>query len=98
MSKLLTGSICFTDLLEALKAGHSSGSRAKNNKVYVNVNVWINDEKDKFGNDASIQINPKMDSGHEKKYIGNLKFFEKKGPEPVSETDFSKDSDGDLPF
>ena len=98
MSKLLIGSICYTDLLAHLKSGHSSGNRAKNGKVYVNINVWINDEKDKYGNDASVQLSPAKDSGHEKPYIGNLKFLEKSGSsEPVKAETFTEETD-DLPF
>jgi len=54
MSTLYGGSICLTDLIEAAKAGHSSCSRSQNGKVYANVNIWLNDEPDKFDNVISI--------------------------------------------
>lgn len=99
MSKLYYGSICYTDLLEALKQGHSSGVRAANSKIYVNINVWVNDKKDDYGNDAAIQLNPKQDSGDQKIYIGNLKESEKKEPTPITPADISNDgSEDDLPF
>lgn len=77
MSKLLNGSICFSDLVEAAKEKHSAFKKADNGKVYFNLTVWINDEKDKYGNDAAIQIRPAKDGAGEKKYIGNLKYPEK---------------------
>jgi len=78
MSKKYYGSICFTDLHEALKQGHSAGNKGKNGKIYVDVNLWINDEKDQYGNDASIQLNAKKDSTDKKLYIANLKESERK--------------------
>ncbi|MNS54772.1 hypothetical protein D3C72_875850 [compost metagenome] len=100
MSKLYYGSICYTDLLDALKQAHSSGVKATNGKIYVNINVWINDKKDDYGNSASIQLNPKQDSGHEKLYIGNLKESEKKDPTPITAADISSTAgeEDDLPF
>jgi len=75
MSKNYYGSINFTDLLEAAKAGHDGFAKSeKNGKIYVNVTVWLNDEVDKYGNIMSIQVNEKKDSPDFKKfYIGNLK-------------------------
>jgi hypothetical protein len=97
MSKLYYGSICFSDLHEALKAAHSAGNKADNGKIYVNVNLWINDEKDKFGNIASLVLSPKKDSGDDNKiYIGNLKESEKKEPEAIKSADV--DPIDDLPF
>lgn len=90
MSKLLIGSINLSLLLKAAKAGHSSCTKANNGNVYCNVNVWLNDEKDRYDNDASIQINPKKDSDDEREYIGNLKFLERKENE-IAEEDLPED-------
>ena len=49
-NKFFFGSICVTDLIEQLKLKHSAFSKAQNGKIYANVNVWLNEEKDKFGN------------------------------------------------
>jgi hypothetical protein len=101
MSQLLAGSICLTDLLALAKQGHSAFSRAASNgKVYFNVNIWINDQPDRFDNDASIQVNPKKDSGDEKKYVGNAHFIELRQDQTIQAADvqqFEQDED-DLPF
>jgi len=54
MSKLLYGSLDFSKLLELAKAGNKAFSKADNGKIYLNLNVWINDEKDQFGNVTEI--------------------------------------------
>lgn len=97
----MTGSICLTDLNKAAKEAHSSFSRSqKNQKIYVNVKVWVNEEPDAHGNHASIQLNPKQDAETEKVYIGNLKYMEKKEPAPLKKEEVSDDIpiDDDLPF
>lgn len=98
MSKLLYGSIDFTKLLELAKAGNKAFSKAQNGKIYLNVNVWINDEKDNYGNDASIQTTFKDSTKEEKIYCGNLKLSEQKAPEILmANSDEIPESD-DLPF
>lgn len=97
MSKLLSGSICYTDLREALKNGHPAGQKAANGKIYVNINVWVHDEEDKYGNVASIQLNRPKDSDADRPYIGNLKEFQRQEPEPVKPGDID-DDDSSLPF
>lgn len=80
MSKLLNASICLSDLLTYAKSGHSSVSKSqKNGKLYVDVNIWINDKKDKYNNDASISLNSKKDSREKEGriYVGNGRFNEK---------------------
>lgn len=98
MSQLLTGSICYTDLKEALKNAHSSGSKANNGKIYANIAVWINDEPDKYGNTVSIQLNSTKDKRESegKVYIGNAKPTVASAPEPISSSDVEEDDD--LPF
>lgn len=98
MSKLYYGSIDFSKLLELAKAGNKAFTKAQNGKIYVNLNVWINDEKDQFGNDASIQTNFKEATKDEKIYVGNLKVSEFKEPEALQENDNSIPDESDLPF
>lgn len=76
MSKLLNASICLTDILEQAKKGHSAFSKASNGKIYFNANIWINDEKDKYGNDAALSLNSKKENKEKegKCYIGNAKY------------------------
>lgn len=70
MSKLYNGSICLSDIpKEKMNVG-------KNGKKYLNINVWINDNVDQFGNIGSIQVSlPKAerDAGAKGAYIGNFK-------------------------
>lgn len=103
MSKLSTGSICFTDLIDAAKRKHSSFVKSQNNgKVYVNIILWENDEKDDYGNTHSIQLNSTKEKKEEegKVYIGRAKPVEKKEPTPISQNDIDKiqNIEDDLPF
>lgn len=98
MSKLLYGSLDFSKLLELAKSGNKAFSKASNGKIYLNLNVWINDEKDKFGNDASIQTTFKESTKEEKIYCGNLKISEQKEPEPLQENSVEIPEPDDLPF
>jgi len=98
MSKLLYGSIDFTKLLELAKAGNKAFSKADNGKIYLNLNVWINDEKDNYGNDASMQTSFKDAAKEDKIYFGNLKISEKKENEPIPENSSEIPNDSDLPF
>lgn len=67
------GSIDFSKLLEQAKAGNKAFTKNENGKIYLNVRVWVNDEKDNYGNDASFQSNFKGAQKEDKFYFGNLK-------------------------
>lgn len=89
MSQLFYGSICLSDLIENAKKKHSAFSKGNNGKIYANINVWLNDKEDKFGNIMSVQINPtkEMKDIEDRIYIGNLK--ESRGSAPVNSRDVS---------
>lgn len=98
MSQLFYGSICLTDMIEAAKQKHSAFTKGKNGKIYASVNVWLNDEKDEFGNIMSCQLNPtkEMKDLDKKLYIGNMK--QSDGPKPITDRDTKGlDSDFDVP-
>lgn len=98
MAKLYFGSIDFSKLLEEAKKGNKAFSRAQNGKIYLNLNVWINDEKDQYGNDASIQSSFKDATKEDKFYFGNLKASEpNQKPLEAGANDIPTDDD-DLPF
>lgn len=83
MSKLFSGSICLTDLVEQAKKGHSAFSKSqKNGKVYFNFLLWENDEVDKYDNTHSLQLNSLKDKkeAEGKIYFGNAKPIENKPP------------------
>ena len=96
MSKLLYGSIDFSKLLEEAKKGNKAFSRANNGKIYLNLNCWINDEKDNFGNDASLQSSFKDATKEEKFYFGNMKVSE--GAKPIEEGSNDIPKEDDLPY
>lgn len=98
MSKSLNGSICLTDLIELAKQQDKSFTKAKNGKIYCSVKLWINDEKDQYGNIASIQTTFKDATKEQKKYFGNFKEFEKQEPQPITQNDFPESIGDDLPF
>lgn len=62
MSQLINASIDVSLLLDMINKAHTAANRStKNGKVYVNLSIWINDEPDKFGDHASIQLNSAKD-------------------------------------
>lgn len=103
MSKLFSGSLCLTDLIDAAKRQHSAFTKSQQNgKVYVNILLWENDEKDDYGNTHSIQLNSTKEKKEQegKIYIGRAKPVEKKEPVPINQNDaasIGNDLDG-LPF
>jgi len=101
MSQLYYGSICLTDLLANAKLPHSAFTKAANGKIYANINIWLNDEADKFGNVIGLQLNStqEMQASEGKVYIGNAKKSERKEPEALStETASELPEIDDLPF
>lgn len=98
-NQLFYGSICITDLINLAKKGHSAFTKAQNGKIYANVNVWLNEEEDKFGNTMAIQLNPVKEKVEEegRPYFGNMK---KSEPKPITSTDLvdMQDAIDDLPF
>jgi hypothetical protein len=75
MSERINASICLSDIGEKVKQGHSAVTVGRNGKKYLNVTIWINDAKDQFDNDVSIQLNSKQESreAEGKVYVGNGK-------------------------
>lgn len=71
MSKLYNGSICLTDIPK-----EKITTSEKNGKKYLNINVWVNDELDQYGNIGSIQLSQskaEREASEKKIYIGNIK-------------------------
>ena len=71
MSKLYNGSICLSDIPK-----DKVTTSEKNGKKYLNINVWVNDELDQYGNIGSIQLSQskaEREAGEKKVYIGNIK-------------------------
>lgn len=103
MSKLFSGSICLTDLIDAAKRQHSAFTKSQQNgKIYCNILLWENDDKDDYGNTHSMQLNSTKEKKEQegKIYIGRAKPVEKKEPAPISQNDAASISEvvDDLPF
>lgn len=96
MSQLLFGSVDFSKLLELAKAGNKAFKKAENGKIYLNLNVWINDDTDQYGNHASIQTSFKDAKKEDRIYVGNMKKGEGGGGTPVQSSDIPETDD--LPF
>lgn len=104
MAKLLYGSINYDALLDQLRTGNIETQivTRKDGTTFrsVNINVWVNDEEDQYGNVASIQLQLKKevrDKGEKSPYIGNMKLHTPTVQEGTAE-DFAKSEDDDLPF
>jgi len=50
MSQLFTGSICVSDI------DKSKLTQAKNGKLYLSIDIWLNDQVDNYGNTGSVSI------------------------------------------
>ena len=100
MSTLLGGSLCLSDINANAKIGHSAFTKAQNGKIYFNINIWLNDEPDKYGNTASVQLNStkEMRDTEGKIYIGNAKPIGVATPEPLGAGSNDIPDDDGLPF
>lgn len=98
MAKRTQISICIDDLFAASKAGHPAIKKhEKSGKTYASIDIWENDQPDKFGNDFSVSL---YDKGTKKStYIGNGKKFTQNNA-TTNDDPFSPDNSGygDLPF
>lgn len=99
MSRLLSISIDVTKIPRDQIKAHENGAK------YVNLDVWINDEEDKYGNHASVslkQTKEDREAKAKKTYIGNGKkvygWGENATSKPASSRS-SRDADSDdIPF
>jgi hypothetical protein len=84
MSTLYNGSICLSDIPK-----EKITTSEKNGKKYLNFNLWVNNEKDQYGNIGSINVSQtkeERESGGKKVYFGNIKPVERK-EQPLSAND-----------
>jgi hypothetical protein len=95
-NRLFIGSLCLSDLNAKAKEGHSAFSKASNGKIYVNVNLWHNEEPDQYEKVAKIQLSKPKDSKEETTYVGSFSLPKKKEPEAVIPSEIP--SDDDFPF
>ena len=100
MAKLLTGSINLSKIDKTkIISTDKNGNPFENGSKFLNIVVWINDEPDQYGNNASIQISQskeERESGVKSIYIGNLKQPQTRNNEPTSAK--NAQATDDLPF
>ena len=94
MSTLYNGSICLSDIPK-----DKITKSEKNGKSYLNFNLWVNDEKDQYGNIGSINVSQSKEerlAKVPKVYFGNIKPVERNSAPQQSAA--SVDPTDDLPF
>ena len=91
MSRLLKVSI---DVTKIKKEHLFKGKKG----TYANLDIWINDEKDQFGNDAGVKQSYKVGDEFQGHYIGNGKWLEPKTAEAPPVQKVEEAETGDLPF
>lgn len=97
MSNTFYGSIDFSKLLEEAKKGNKAFHKSdKNGRIYLNVQVFIKDEVDNFGNSMAVRSTYKGATKEDKFYFGNLKPSEEQEQQQFNPKDIP--GDDDLPF
>lgn len=91
--------------IDVTKIDKSKLVEGKNGAKYLNIDIIVNDEKNKFGNDTGItlkQTKEERDSKAKKVYIGNGKTVWEKKTEPAPANkpvqNNAADEDSSLPF
>lgn len=89
MSKLLQVKIDVSKIDKSLLFKGQKGT-------YLDLNIWINDKPDKYGNDCSVA--QKMKKGQDPNYLGNGKFYVAK-PVQIPAEELPPDNEtSELPF
>jgi len=90
MNQLFNGSICVSDIPKG------NLTQAKNGKLYLNIDIWINADVDQYGNIGSVSVRQskeQREAKEKKTYIGNFKKSELKQPDAPAQNVID-----DLPF
>lgn len=96
MSTLYNGSICLSDIPK-----DKITKSEKNGKSYLNFNLWVNDEKDQYGNIGSINVSQSKEerlAKVPKVYFGNIKPVERNAQPQQAAPSNEPDLADDLPF
>lgn len=99
MPQSFYGSINFDSLLNGLKSGELKTFVNAEGKRFININIYVNDEDDKYGNRGSVSVPLKEEfqtDNHKRYYIGNIKLSTPQIKEGTAQ-DFQL-VDDDLPF
>jgi len=100
MGKMIIGAIDLNKIDKTkIVTTDKNGNPFKNGAKYLNIVLWINDEPDQFGNNASIQVSQTKEERDQRikpTYIGNLKEFKKDSSSMRAPS--GKTVEDDLPF
>jgi hypothetical protein len=87
MAQRMYGSLDVTKIVELINAKHPAFSKSeKNGHVYMSLVVWVRDQPDEYGQDASVQPSvPKTATelereANKKIYLGNLRWAKPEAP------------------
>jgi hypothetical protein len=106
MSERRVISVNLTKLGEAIRnnTNPSAVTNHANGSKYLSIVIWDKDEKDKYDNDCSLQINSTKDgvaAGEPKVYLGDGRIYGKLGAAsaPATQNQFAPQAgDIDLPY
>lgn len=104
MAKILSGNINLTKIDKTkIATRNAKGETFKNDGKFLNIQIFLRDEPDQFGNNASIAINQtkeEREANEPKIYLGNAKIVWEGDNTPISEREpLQEDGDTDgLPF
>lgn len=86
MSERFYGSLDVTEIIDLANKKHSAFFKTEGGKIKANIQAWLNDTPDKYGNLVSIQLNPTENKIEEdgRPYIANLKLAADTAFIPVS--------------
>jgi hypothetical protein len=90
MNQLFNGSICVSDIPK------EKLTQAKNGKLYLNIDIWINENVDQYGNIGSVSVRQskeQREAKERKTYIGNFKKSELRQPDAPAQVEIDS-----LPF
>lgn len=86
-SKIYYGSINLSKLVKAVKENHPAVFKSdKTNDIYINFNLFVSEEKDKFKNHGSLCTSQSESEKNKSFYFANIKLNEKK---EISEEDLN---------
>lgn len=102
MNRILSGSIDLKKIDKSkIVTTDKDGNPFRNGAKYLNVQIFVSDDPDQYGNHASLAINQtkeERESGNKKTYIGNFKeVWNSASNESPVQADVVKHDD-ELPF
>lgn len=105
MAQIISASIDLNKIDKSkIQTKDKNGNPFKNGGKFLNIQIYVSNTKDTYGNDAAIcisQSKEERESGTPKIYLGNGKIVwqeQQSNQEPVSNSDAGDEDGQDLPF